>query len=81
MTLKTNQENMPNMFHTGFKILFDGYLIRGVNNPKFLCDCHVTGRGVWFKTPLIIKHFLCNCYVTGSQNILFDGYLIEQKND
>jgi hypothetical protein len=67
MTLKTNQENMPNMFLTGFKILFDGHLMIAVNNYKILCDCHVTGRSILLKTPLITSHFLCDCYVTESQ--------------
>ena len=67
------------MFLTGFRFLFDGYLIGGVNNPGFLCDGHVTGRGILGKIPLIIKHFLCDGYVTGRQKSLFDGYLTELR--
>lgn len=74
------------MFHTGCKILFDGYLTIGlllnqialiikhflfdgylmaaVNNSKFLCNRHVTGR--WFSNSksLIIKHSVYTSYVT-----------------
>lgn len=58
---------MPNMFPTGFRILFDGYLMMAVNNSNFLCDCHVTGKGVCGKIALIINDFLCNGYVIGRQ--------------
>lgn len=70
------------MFLTGFKILFDGYLTMVVNNSKFLCDCHVTGKGVLGKILLIISTFLCDGYVTGRQitpQILFDVYLTKAR--
>lgn len=46
--------------------LFDGYLMVTVNNSKFLCNHHVTGR--WFSNSksLIIKHSVYTSYVTES---------------
>ncbi len=55
------------MFLTGYKILSDDYLMTGANNLEFLCNRHVTAKGILCKTQLITKHFLYSAYVTGRQ--------------
>ena len=70
---------MLDMFHIGFKILFDGYLMIRLFLSQFaLIINHFLFDG-YLTIAVNNPGFLCDGYVTGRQKSLFDGYLTELR--